>query len=143
MVLVRLFVHNGLAFYLTWLSIATLLNFATYIAYHLSAAKEDASTIALFFLLAIVVVYFVLENFVWQRFLLNVFTPYVVLIIALIGSLTRNYSTVNTTRNNIITLVILLIIVLFAFIKCIMYFLYKTIFPIQKDNNNVNSYYNY
>lgn len=141
--LVRIIVHNGLAFYLTWLSLATILNFATYISYHLGARVDDASTIALFFIITLVVAYFVVENCVWQRFLLYVFTPWIVLIIAICGSMNKNYNSNNPSRNNIITAVLLAIILTLAVAKLIMFFLYKTICFYRYDkyrNNNENDF---
>ena len=122
----RFFVQNGLAFYATWVSIASNLNFAIYISWRLGANIENAGTGALFLVLAAIITYFILENFVWRSYLLYQFSPWIVITIALIGSLTKNWQSSSPTRNNIITLIMLIVVVLLIIARIILFILYKT-----------------
>ncbi len=63
----RILLQNGLAFFVTWLSLATNLNFAIFLTYSASIEVSISSTVALAIILVLVIVYFILENFVWQR----------------------------------------------------------------------------
>ena len=63
----RFLVQNGLGFFLTWLSLATNLNFAIFLTYDASIKVDISSTVVLIIILALIVTYFILENFIWQR----------------------------------------------------------------------------
>lgn len=105
----RILIQNGVAFYATWVSIASLVNYANYSIWRLGANMQDMGTACLILLLASLINYFVLEDFIWRRCLQYTFSPYFVLIGALIGSLQKNWIYSQPTRNNIISLVILII----------------------------------
>jgi hypothetical protein len=121
------FVQNGLAFYATWVSIASNLNFAIYMIWGLGADIEDAGTAALFLILAATLVYFTLENFIWRHYLIYTFSPWIVLLVALIGSLAKNWNAADPTRNNIITLLLLIIVIMLIIARFIIFILYKTV----------------
>lgn len=127
-VIIRILPQNGLATFATWLTLATNLNFASFLAYECGAKPEVASTIILFIILIIAVVYFVIENFIWQRYLLYNFSPWVVINFALLGSVIKNYNSTNPTRNNIITIILLIITFLLGISKIVLFILYKTVF---------------
>ncbi|XP_078575442.1 uncharacterized protein LOC144861420 [Branchiostoma floridae x Branchiostoma japonicum] len=83
--LIRALVHNGLAIYATWCTIATLLGFGNVLTYESGYDNEDVSTGILGLLLAIILVWFVLENFVFERYCRYTLVPYVVVVVALSG----------------------------------------------------------
>ncbi|XP_066299346.1 uncharacterized protein [Branchiostoma lanceolatum] len=83
--LIRFFVHNGLAIYATWVTIATLLGFGIALTYEGGYSNEDVSTGMLALLAAMVLVWFVLENFVFDRYCRYTLVPYMVVVVALIG----------------------------------------------------------
>ncbi|CAK8688929.1 unnamed protein product [Clavelina lepadiformis] len=98
--LVRIFLQNGLGLPATWLTIATLLNLADVMIYQDSKSStiaiqrgtvsiEDGSTAALSLLWVIVVAWFILENFVWEKYCRYLFTIYPVIILALSGLIGR------------------------------------------------------
>lgn len=94
---VRAFVHNGLAIYGTWLYLATLLNFTIWISEiydRKSEAISNVSTAALSLVLIGIVVYFILENFVFYSSMAYTWTPWFVLIFALGGILSKNQSSI-------------------------------------------------
>ncbi len=123
--LIRILVQNGLAFYATWVTIASDLNFVMYIVYRLGANSENAATAALVLLFLIVLVYFVLENFVWQKYLEFTISPYIVLVVAFIGILFKNWQADNPTRNNIFSLTIAIIIAIFFVMKLVLILMRK------------------
>lgn len=143
----RILIQNGIAFYATWLSIATNLNFDIYLTWSLGVDVYTAGTIALSIIFALIIVYFVLENFIWKQYLLYTFSPWIVLIVGLTGSLLNNFNKQNPTRNNIFSLAILAIVALLIVARIIFFVLYKTIWkmklqqysPVQADNNNGES----
>ncbi|XP_066298749.1 uncharacterized protein [Branchiostoma lanceolatum] len=107
--LIRFFVHNGLAIYATWVTIATLLGFGIALTYEGGYSNEDAYTGMLALLGAMVLVWFVLENFVFDRYCRYTLVPYVVVVVALSGVVHR-YIRFNGNlekRNAIITCVLL------------------------------------
>jgi len=105
--LVRYIVQNGLGMYAAWVTIATLLNLGAVLCYWGGVQQDVVSTAMLAVLLVEALLYWTLDNFVLDRHLRYMWTPYIVLHIALIGSLTGNWDP--TKRNCIFTIVILCI----------------------------------
>ena len=105
--LVRLLVHNGLGIYATWTTIATLLNLAIVITYRSNPAiKQDiASTVALGVLSLEIIVFLITDLTILDRYTRYTVTPYIVLIVALTGSITKNWTP--GARNSIFTAVLL------------------------------------
>ncbi|XP_076813997.1 uncharacterized protein LOC143460393 [Clavelina lepadiformis] len=108
--LVRIFLQNGLGLPATWLTIATLLNLADVMIYEDSinsttaiqrgtVSIEDGSTAALSLLWVIVVAWFILENFVWEKYFRYLFTIYPVVILALSGLIGRLRFVEGANRN--------------------------------------------
>lgn len=105
--LVKGFVHNGLGIYATWTSIATLLNLALIITYSdgSDVQQSTASTIALG-VLTVEILVFVLTDLIWlDRYSRYTFTPYLTVVVALIGSIDKNWESGAT--NSIFTAVLL------------------------------------
>uniref|UniRef100_H2YLM8 Uncharacterized protein n=1 Tax=Ciona savignyi TaxID=51511 RepID=H2YLM8_CIOSA len=110
---VRIVVQNGLSTLATWLTVATLLNLVDVILYQDSfgitppikrgnLSIQNGSTVALVLLLVIILTYFVLDNFVWDRFTRFIFTPYPVLILALSGLIAKLRPLDDASQNLII-----------------------------------------
>ncbi|XP_070574375.1 uncharacterized protein [Ptychodera flava] len=98
---IRLLVHNGIAFYATWCTIATLLNLAMTLAYYTSLSQSTASTISLSILVLEILVWFICENVVIEKYVRYTISPYIVVIVALCGSYTKNWNPEKT--NSIMT----------------------------------------
>ncbi|XP_072912244.1 uncharacterized protein [Hemitrygon akajei] len=107
--LVRILVQNGIAVYATWTTIATLLNFAVVLTYSANIAMVTSGTICLSLLAVEVVLWFGLENFVFDKYVRYTLTIYPVIIVALSGSLDNHYNATSPTRNNIYIAVLLAI----------------------------------
>ena len=115
-ILTRALPMNGLCLYCTWTTIASLINLTAAVQTTTSISKEDMATISLTLLLVTLLTYFVLENTVLDKLGFRyVFSVYPVVIWALGGVLAAHWGNEGEGRNNIYTLVLLLIaVVLFA-----------------------------
>lgn len=120
--LTRFFVQNGLSLYATWCTIATLLNFAIVLTYRSAhdISQKDASTTSLSILTAIIIVFLVADWFFMDRYTRYTFTPYIVLVVALTGSLVKNYE--EGERNTIFTIVLLAVSGVAAIVKTFLLF---------------------
>lgn len=120
--LTRFLVHNGLSIYATWCTIATLLNFAFVLTYRSShdISQKDASTVSLSILAVIIVLFLVGDWCFLDRYTRYTFTPYLVLVVALTGSISKNYD--EGARNTIFTIVLLAVSGVAAFVKCFLLF---------------------
>jgi len=99
--LTRILVQNGLAFFATWVSIATLLNFAIVLTYYWSVDVFVSSTIALGVLSLDIIVWFTLDTFFLDKYVRYTISPYIVLVVALTGSFTKNFDLDTNRRNSI------------------------------------------
>ncbi|KAK3772734.1 hypothetical protein RRG08_013427 [Elysia crispata] len=115
--LTRGLVHNGLAIQGTWVSVATLLNFAMVLTYSGSkiASVDDAATAALSVLSVEIAVFAATDLLLLDRWTRYTLTPYAVLIVAFSGSLAKNYSA--GARNSVFTIVLLAASCLLAVVK--------------------------
>jgi len=86
---------NGQGVYTTWTVIASLLNLSHCLRYVAKLEMETVSTIALSTLLAHIIVFFILENTILDNYIRFLMTPYLVVIWASIGVLTK----INTKEN--------------------------------------------
>ncbi|KAL4229136.1 hypothetical protein ACF0H5_012174 [Mactra antiquata] len=116
--LTRFLVQNGLSMYATWCTIATLLNLAFVLSYRSAydIGQRNASTVSLSILSAIVLVFLVTDWFFLDRYTRYTFTPYIVLVMAFTGSISKNYDA--GARNTIFTIVLLSIAGLASVVKC-------------------------
>ena len=98
--LTRIFPINGLCFYATWTTIASLINLAAALQYSGGYSASLSGTVSLTILLGVLIAYFVLENTVLDRFGFRfVFSVYPVVIWALIGVLTKHVGAAGEGRN--------------------------------------------
>uniref|UniRef100_UPI0037E8C035 uncharacterized protein n=1 Tax=Semicossyphus pulcher TaxID=241346 RepID=UPI0037E8C035 len=104
----RVLVQNGLALYTTWTSIASLINFS--LVLHLwGVDKSTAATASLCILFGEVVGWFILENWVLDRWVRNILTVYPVVIVALVGNVLKHFNPADPTPNSVFTVVLLVL----------------------------------
>jgi len=89
---VRILVQNGILFYATWVSIATCINLAVYLEYNLGVDRSKSGTAALAILTSIIILWFVLENFVVLEYTRYIISEYIVLIVALSGVIKAHWT---------------------------------------------------
>ena len=117
--LMRGLVHNGLGIYATWCTIATMLNFNMVLLYRSAndIGLENSSTIALSILTIIIAVFVCTDLILLDRYSRYTFTPYIVLVVAFAGSVSKNY--VEGRRNSIFTVVLLSVAIVMAIVKVV------------------------
>ena len=128
LILVTVFLHNGLAVYATWTSVATLLNMGIIMQYT-GDNKQDDTTVGLVVLSILIVeevIWFLLENSVLDRFVRYILTIYPVLIWALAGVLSKHLDNGNLDETNstavgalVLSSLLFIIRLIFFVINCI------------------------
>ncbi|CAK6969379.1 uncharacterized protein LOC128368915 [Scomber scombrus] len=104
----RILVQNGLALYTTWTSIASLINFS--LVLHLwGVVRSTAASASLCILFAELMGWFILENWVLDRWVRNILTVYPVVIVALVGNIFKHFNPADPTPNSIFMVVLLVL----------------------------------
>ncbi|EDO40525.1 predicted protein [Nematostella vectensis] len=109
----HILVFNGIVTYTTWVTLASLLSLNGALIYAHGVSKVTAGTIILSILAVELLVWFVIENFVLERYLRFTFTVYPVVITGLSGIIARNPS----ETNRIFTIVLLSIAVVLFIVR--------------------------
>jgi len=104
---IRVMVLNGVMIYTTWTTIATLINLAIVLTYEAKMSPADAATISYSTLTVVLLVWFILENFILDKHLRYVLVVYPVVIWALSGNLDKNFDAKSPSRNGIFIAVLL------------------------------------
>ena len=104
---IRILVQNGIGFYAAWATIAAIFNFAVVLTYRTdlmgkAVGKEIGSTVSLIVFTMEILAWFILDNFVFERAMRYLFTPYIATLISLSGIMSKNWEI--TSRNSIYTL---------------------------------------
>jgi hypothetical protein len=134
--LTRILVHNGVAFYATWVSIAWLLNVAIVAEYFGGMAAVDAGTLSLSLLLVEIVVWCVLEHTILYRFARYIQSVYIVLIIALIAVVSDHWNRTNEeTRNHHFALGLLIVVVVVQILKIVLTIVFAFVRPVKFPEN--------
>lgn len=128
LVLSTVLLHNGLAVYATWTSVATLLNMGIIMRYT-GNNRQDETTVGLVVLSILIleiVVWFLLENIILDRFVRYIFTIYPVLIWGLAGVLSKHIGNDGLDRTNstavgalVLSGLLFIIRLVFSVINCI------------------------
>ena len=133
----RFLLHNGLIFFTTWITIATLLNFGIVLHYEWGVELYLASTIPLACLSFIILCWFILETFVLDKYVRYTFSQYIVLVVALAGSLVKNFNLDTNYRNSIFLVVLLPVAALFALVKVVVMIYRHRKYPIQGNFRDI------
>lgn len=114
----RILVQNGLALYTTWTAIASLINFS--LVLHLwGVDRSTAGTASLCILFGEVMGWFILENWVLDRWVRNILTVYPVVILALVGNIMKHFNPADPTTNSVFMVVLLVLVcILLIFRVC-------------------------
>ncbi|KAI1902225.1 hypothetical protein AGOR_G00042520 [Albula goreensis] len=133
--LIRVLVQNGMGVYATWTTIATLLNFTIVLDYNAGLSKEGAATVSLSFLLIEVLLWFVVENFVLDKYVRYILTVYPVVILALSGNIAKHYDPAAPRRNSIFTAVLLALACVLFVVRVILVIWRHRTQPLYQDLN--------
>ncbi|XP_002737959.1 uncharacterized protein LOC100368081 [Saccoglossus kowalevskii] len=89
---IRILVHNGLAIYAAWSSLATILNLSIVLRYVADVDQSTVTIVALAIVSVEVTAWFVIEQCtVLEKYLRYTITPYFVVIVFLIGCISKNW----------------------------------------------------
>ncbi|KAM4694881.1 uncharacterized protein O3C94_005299 isoform 1-T4 [Discoglossus pictus] len=105
--LIRILVQNGIAVYATWTTIATLLNFTVVLVYNGGYTNSTSTTVSLSLLAFDLCLWFLLENFLFDKYVRYTITVYPVVIVALSGALDKNFNRSDPDYNAIFIAVLL------------------------------------
>ena len=117
----RFLVINGVVFYATWTTIATLVNMTITLQYDFKANSSTVASVALAILLCIVLGWFILENFVLERHLRFTFSEYITLIIGLSGILKKQWTDGHGNQAFVLAILVISILLFIARITLIVY----------------------
>ncbi|KAF6019753.1 hypothetical protein EB796_021981 [Bugula neritina] len=118
----RIFTLNGIGIYGTWTTIASLLNLAISLQHVAEVHPVTCAWVALGILTGELVIWFVMETFFFDRYLRYLFTPYVVLVVAFSGVLSKQLDPSNPAPYLIYIIVLLSITVVLGLIKVLVMF---------------------
>ena len=114
--MIRFMVQNGLGIYCGWITVATLLNLGIVLTHFIGLDMSLSGTICLGILAVEVAAWVILDFFVFHRFTNYLFSPYLVVTWAIVGSIANN-SNPWQSRNTIITLVLLGVVIMTTIAK--------------------------
>ena len=113
--LTRIFSQNGLGIYAAWTTIATLLNLDIVLITSGHLLVNVAGTICLSILNAEIVIWFFTDVCLLDRFTRYLYTPYVVFVVALGGSISKNWEA--TSSNSVLSGFTLALAIALALVK--------------------------
>ncbi|XP_029979777.1 uncharacterized protein LOC115411701 [Sphaeramia orbicularis] len=131
----RVLIQNGVMIYTTWTTIATLINLTIVLTYNTKMSPTDAATIAYSCLAALLVVWFIVENFVLDKHVRYILIIYPVVIWALSGNLDKNFDAQSPNRNGIFIVVLLAVACLLFVIRVILVIWRHKKQPLYQDVN--------
>jgi len=128
----RIFIQNGMAFFATWVSIATLLNFAIVLTYYWGLDDmQISSSIALGILGFELIAWFLLDHLLLDKFVRYTLTPYIVVTLALGGSFAKNFDLDTNNRNSIMIACLLALAGVLLLAKLVLMFVWAGRNPIK------------
>lgn len=132
--LTRMFTLNGVAFYGTWVTLASLVNFSIAFQYRAGVDSLVCAWIACGIITAELLCWFILETFVFDRYLRYCFSPYIVLPIALGGILSKNFNPSSPAPHLIYLIVLLALSLVLGIVKVMVMFVKGRRNPISFNN---------
>ena len=130
--LAQFLVVNGLVVYATWLSVAWLINLDIVLSYFSTQTATSAGTISLSVLAFEVLIYFLFENTVLDRYIRYVFMVYPVVLWALSGVAAAHADDTDGKRNYIFTLALLGISGVLFLSRIVLLFVFAFFRPLTK-----------
>ena len=132
----RILVHNGIAFYATWVSIAWLLNVAVVAHYFGPLSLADAGTLSLSLLLLEILVWFFLDIVLLDRFTRYIQSVYIVLFVATTAIVTEHWNRADEEpRNHQFALALVLLVVVLQIAKVVLTIVFAFVRKIKFPND--------
>ena len=120
--LMRVVCCNGLAMFASWGAVAAMFNFAVVLTYGTGPNLSVGSTVALALFSLEICVWWTFENFVFEKLLRYLYTPWLVLVISLVGILSKDWSAAN---HNKVFVAVLLALVGLLFLSKVLLSVYR------------------
>ena len=133
--IIRILVQNGLGMYATWGTVAAVFNFAIVLTYRTGLSgdrQEVGSTVSLIVFTLEIIAWFTLDIFVFEKLLRYLITPYIVILVSLVGILNKNWDP--TKRNSIYTATLLGAAFFLTLVKVVLIFWRHYKRPIFSNN---------
>ncbi|KAM9308324.1 uncharacterized protein PAF06_012515 [Gastrophryne carolinensis] len=133
---IRMLVHNGLATYATWTTIATVINFGIVLKYSsLGVHEPDVSTMVLCLVFFALVFWFLMETFIFEKYVRYTFTIYPVAIVASVGVFVgTDESPGGLSENDMINVVIIAAASVFCLLRFALLFSCDKLRPLISEN---------
>ncbi|XP_064406774.1 uncharacterized protein LOC135351642 [Halichondria panicea] len=128
--LTRIIVLNSVAIYASWLTAATQLNFVIVLVNYGGVDPTTAGTVGLSILLVVIIIYFILENTILDRFARFVFVVYPLLIWAFTGIVSAHWGVEKDNQNPIFTLVLLVLCIVLFIVRIILWIVFAFVRPL-------------
>lgn len=121
--IMRFIVLNGHAVYAAWLLVASALNFTIWFKKKLSLSIEGwATTLSLISVTIGILIYWILENFIYPSQMAYTWSPWLVWFIALAGIISKHWRLLREKSfNQIIVLIITILCVILFSVKVILF----------------------
>ncbi|CAH2284630.1 Hypothetical predicted protein [Pelobates cultripes] len=128
----RILVHNGLAMYATWTSIATIINFGMVLKYYVPIRDPGVSSMVLCLVFFALVFWFLMETFVFEKYLRYTFTIYPVAIVATVG-VYFGKETSSTAETDVLKVVLISASCIACFLRFTLFFSCGKLRPLFKE----------
>ncbi|XP_050404419.1 uncharacterized protein LOC126820459 [Patella vulgata] len=115
--LVRFLVQNGMAFYATWTFLAAVLNLDTVLSHWHRQGQDTASTAILVILFVEVVVWFIIDIFLYDKYTRYIFSPYLMRVIVFSGLVKNDYAFDTIYHDSALIITLLVVAVAMLFLK--------------------------
>ena len=115
---IRIFVQNGLALFASLGAVAALFNFTVVMTYCTGANQSVGSIVSLTFFTMEIVAWWICDNFVFDKLLRYIVTPYLVFLMSLLGIIQENWDPISSS--SLYTASLLSFTALLTFIKLIL-----------------------
>ncbi|XP_072269414.1 uncharacterized protein [Pyxicephalus adspersus] len=131
---IRILVHNGLATYATWTSIATVINFGIVLKNDAHIQDPNVSTIVLSLIFFALLFWFLMETFILDKYVRYTFTIYPVAIVASVGVFVGVQESPELNDNDVINVVIIAASSVFCLLRFVLLFSCDKLRPLISEN---------
>lgn len=133
---IRILVHNGLATYATWTSIATIVNLGIVLKYNVSHVNEPyVSSVVLGLILFAVLFWFLMETFIFEKYVRYTVTIYPVAIVASVGIFLGVDETEEFSDNEMMNAVIIAVSCIACLLRFVLIFSCDKLKPMISEDN--------
>ncbi|KAM3929127.1 uncharacterized protein RB166_006906 [Leptodactylus fuscus] len=133
---IRILVHNGLAIYATWTSIAAIVNFGLVLEYNVNHIQDPyVSGIVLSLILFALLFWFLIESFMFEKYVRYTVTVYPAAIVASVGIQLGVDETPEFSNNEMMNAVIIAVSALFCLLRFVLLFSCDKLRPMISEND--------